>query len=166
MKASNQSDLMQHNVPTAFFNLEQYSMCSSRLRGMRRGVFFTPAVSPSHCASLPHTTIIHYAWQYGVRSVCLTCFGDMFQWRKSLVCCFGALICNWRAATSIALALTSFSLAPMSFVLAPQQMAALNFVHFNLAKLFCKIDREVTSNIKFKKYKIVNKKVLIEYVLF
>jgi hypothetical protein len=37
LKASNQSDLMQHNVPAAIFHLAQYSVCSSRQR-CRRGV--------------------------------------------------------------------------------------------------------------------------------
>jgi hypothetical protein len=48
--------------------------------------------------------------------------------------------------------------APPSFVLVPQQMAAVNFVHFYCVKLFVKMDRKVTSNIKFKIYKIVNKR--------
>jgi hypothetical protein len=72
------------------------------------------------------------------------------------------------AAPSISLALLSISLAPflppsfslalLSFVLVPQQMAAVNFVHFYCVKLFVKMDRKFTSNIKFKKYKIVNKR--------
>jgi hypothetical protein len=48
--------------------------------------------------------------------------------------------------------------APPSFVLVPQQKAAVNFVHFYSVKLFVKMDRKVTSNKKFKKYKIVNKR--------
>ena len=47
-----------------------------------------------------------------------------------------------------------------------QQMAALNFVNFFFVKWFVKIEREIPSNIKFKKYKIVYKKVVIAYVLF
>jgi hypothetical protein len=43
----------------------------------------------------------------------------------------------------------SFLLAPPSFVLVPQQMAAVNFGHFYCVKLFGKMDRKVTSNIKF-----------------
>jgi hypothetical protein len=38
------------------------------------------------------------------------------------------------------------------------QMAAVNFLHFYFVKLFVEMDRKVTSNIKFKKYKIVNKR--------
>jgi hypothetical protein len=52
----------------------------------------------------------------------------------------------------------SFLLAPPSFVLVPQQMAAVNFGHFYCVKLFGKMDRKVTSNIKFKKYKIVHRR--------
>ncbi len=37
LKASNQSDLMQHNVPAAIFHLAQYSVCGSRRR-CRRGM--------------------------------------------------------------------------------------------------------------------------------
>ncbi len=47
---------------------------------------------------------------------------------------------------------------PTSFVLVPQQMTAVNFGHFYCVKLFVKMDRKVTSNIKLKKYKIVNKR--------
>jgi hypothetical protein len=52
----------------------------------------------------------------------------------------------------------SISLSPPSFVLVPQQMAAVNFGHFYGVKLFVKMYRKVTSNIKLKKYKIVNKR--------
>jgi hypothetical protein len=65
------------------------------------------------------------------------------------------------AAPSISLAQPSFLLAPhapTSFVLVPQRMAAVNFGHFYCVKLFVKMDRKVTSNIKLKKYKIVNKR--------
>ncbi len=49
----------------------------------------------------------------------------------------------------------------MSFVLMPQQMAAVNLGHFHCVKLLLKLikmDQKVTSNVKLKKYKIVNKK--------
>ena len=65
------------------------------------------------------------------------------------------------AAPSILHAPLSFSLAPNappSFVLVPQQMAAVNFANLFGVKLFVNIYRKVTSNIKFKKYKIVNKR--------
>jgi hypothetical protein len=35
-----------------------------------------------------------------------------------------------------------------------KQMAAVNFLHFYFMKWFVKIDRKVTSNIQFKKYKL------------
>ena len=91
-KASNQSDLMQHNVPAAIFHLAQYSVCSSRQRcrrGVRcaaRSVFLLVRVIPKH-------NNMHFARQHSVRSERLPRFGEMFQWRKILVCCFGALIC-------------------------------------------------------------------------
>ena len=40
---------------------------------------------------------MRYARLHGMRSVRLPRFGDTFQWRKSSVCCFGALICNCSA---------------------------------------------------------------------
>jgi hypothetical protein len=64
-------------------------------------------------------------------------------------------------APSILRAPSSFLLAqnaPSFFVLVPQQMAAVNFGNLFGVKLFVKIYRKVTSNIKFKKYKIVNKR--------
>jgi hypothetical protein len=48
--------------------------------------------------------------------------------------------------------------APPFFELVPQQMAAVNFGNLFGVKLFVKIYRKVTSNVKFKKYKIVNKR--------
>ncbi len=106
---------------------------------------------------------MHYARQHGVRSARLPRFGEMFQWRKSLVCCFGACgTVNYTRAPSITLAPPS----PPSFALATPTDGSIKFCSFFFVKWFVKIDREVTSNIKFKKYKIVNKKVLIAYVLF
>jgi hypothetical protein len=49
----------------------------------------------------------------------------------------------------------SFLLAPNTpplFVLVQKQMAAVNFGNLFGVKLFAKIYRKVTSNIKFKKY--------------
>ncbi len=92
LKASNQSDLMQNNVPAAIFHLAQYSVCSSSQRcwcGVRyavRCVFLCVRVISKH-------NNMHYARQRRVRSARLPRFGEMFQWRKSSVCCFGALIC-------------------------------------------------------------------------
>ncbi len=89
-KASNQSDLMQHNVPAAIFHLAQYSVCSSRQRCRRAfgvgRVFLRVRVVAKH-------NNMHFARQHRVRSERLPHFGEMFQWRKSSVCCFGALIC-------------------------------------------------------------------------
>jgi hypothetical protein len=39
-----------------------------------------------------------------------------------------------------------------------KQIAAVNFLHFYFVKCFVKMDRKVTSNIKFKKYKFLNKR--------
>ena len=78
LKASNQSDLMQHNVPAAIFHLVQYSVCSSHQRCWR--------------AVAKHKNM-RYARQHLVCSARLPRFGEMFLWRKSLVCYFGALIC-------------------------------------------------------------------------
>ncbi len=66
------------------------------------------------------------------------------------------------AALSISRVPPSFLLtlnAPPFFVLVAQQMAAVNFGNLFGVKLFFKIYRKVTLNIKFKKYKIVNKRI-------
>ncbi len=44
------------------------------------------------CVVAKHNNM-HYARQHCVRSARLPRFSEMFQWRKSLVCCFSALIC-------------------------------------------------------------------------
>jgi hypothetical protein len=79
---------------------------------------------------------------------------------------FGLLLCcanlHLRCkAPSISHASPSFLLAPNAlpfFVLVAQQMAAVNFGYLFGVKLFVKIYRKVTPNIKIKKYKIVNKR--------
>ena len=137
-KASNQSDLMQHNVHAAIFHLAQYSVCSIRQR-RRRGFrcaarhsaacFFTQARCRQHtkiCITHGNTVCVRRVFRVS---------GEMFQWRKSSVCCFGA------RGTSISLVPPSTS----SFVLVPQQMAAVNFGHFYCVKLFVEMDRKVTS---------------------
>ncbi len=53
--------------------------------------------------------------------------------------------CRWKYAKVIQLNRVS-----MIF----KQMAAVNFLHFYFMKWFVKIDRKVTSNIQFKKYKL------------
>ena len=97
-KASNQSDLMQHNIPAALFHLAQYTVCSSRQR-CRRNVRRAAWLSVCGAASFLRVRVVtkhnnmHFARQHRVRSARLPRFGEMFQWRKSSVCCFGALIC-------------------------------------------------------------------------
>ena len=145
--------------------MQQSSALSACVRACVRacGVFFTPAVSPSHCTLSPHTTIcVTHGYTVCVRCVfhvSVIRFSDTFQWRKTFGLLFRCANLQLQcAATSISLALTSISLAQTSFVLTPQQMAALNFLHFYFVKWFVKMVRKVTSNIKFKKYKILNKR--------
>jgi hypothetical protein len=106
---------------------------------------------------------MHFAWQHRVRLERLPRFGEMFQWRKSSVCCFGALICICGARGRQLYARRHLFYLHRTrrrfFVLVPQQMAAVNFGNLFGVKLFVKIYRKVTSNIKFKKYKIVNKRI-------
>ncbi len=92
LKASNQSDLMQHNVPAAIFS-------HGTIFCVRRSVGAVGAVCTACFLHLRHTervvakhNTMRYARQHRVSSACLPRFGEMFQWRKSLVCCFGALI--------------------------------------------------------------------------
>jgi hypothetical protein len=87
-------------------------------------VFFTPAVSPSHSHVVAVHNNIRYARQHGVRSARLPRFGEMFQWRKSSVCCFGARGAVKRArGTSISLAPPSTS----SFALATPTDGSIKF---------------------------------------
>ena len=120
----------------------------------------------------PRTARCRRTQQYALRTATRYAFGasSTFRWYISVEKKFGLLFrcANLQlqcaatsislALTSISLALTSISLAQTSFVLTPQQMAALNFLHFYFVKWFVKMDRKVTSNIKFKKYKILNKR--------
>jgi hypothetical protein len=93
-KASNPSDLMQHNVPAAIFYMAQYSVCGCWSALLVRRVFRPCGFS----LTLPHAEHIvakHNTMHYArVCSEHLPCFGEMFQWRKSFVC-FGALICKF-----------------------------------------------------------------------
>ncbi len=87
-------------------------------------VFFTPAVSPSHSHVVAVHNNIRFARQHGVRSARLPRFGEMFQWRKSSVCCFGARGAVKRArGTSISLAPPSMS----SFALATSTDGSIKF---------------------------------------
>jgi hypothetical protein len=69
---------------------------------------------------------IHYSWQHCVRSARLLRFGEMFQWRKILVCCFGALICNFGACHRL------FHSRPIFFTCAA--------IFFTRAAVFCACD--------------------------
>jgi hypothetical protein len=67
---------------------------------------------------------IRYARQHGVRSARLPRFGEMFQWKKSSVCCIGACGAVKRAhGTSISLAPPSTS----SFALATPTDGSIKF---------------------------------------
>ena len=92
------------------------------------------------------------------------CCEKCFWWNVSVEKKFGLLF--WCAAPSIILA--SFALAPLSFALIPQQMAVVNFVHFYFVKWYVKIIwiKKVTPKIKFKKYKIVNKRSTYSFCTF
>jgi hypothetical protein len=90
--------------------------------GARR--VFTPAVSPSHSHVVAVHNNICYARQHGVRSARLPRFGELFQWRKSLVFCFGV-----RGAVKRARGM-SISLAPpltSSFALATPTDGSIKF---------------------------------------
>jgi hypothetical protein len=91
------------------------------------GVFFTPAVLPSHSHVVAVHNNIRYARQHGVRSARLPRFGEMFQWRKSSVCCFGA--CG-----AVKRQFHSRRRQRRLLHSQRQQMAALNFVNFFFVK--------------------------------
>ena len=119
-------------------------------------------------------------------------FGEMFQWRKSLVCSFDRQLCRFGDCTHAAvycagtivdythatiyctwatiycnctiiyctLAATytlrnrkkickMIQLTRVSIIY--KQMAAVNFLHFYFVKWFVKMDRKITSNIRFEK---------------
>jgi hypothetical protein len=101
LKASNQSDIMQHNVPAAIFHLHNI-LCAAVVGAVgaacgARRIFYACrfSLAPCHtelssvCVVAVHNNML-YALQHGVRSARLPHFGEMFQWRKSSVCCFGA----------------------------------------------------------------------------
>ena len=141
LKASNQSDLMQHNVPAAIFHLAQYSVWQSSAlsarHSVRRAACFLSLPFLPHTA--PHWTIIcarrRRTWQYALRTATQYAFGasSAFRWNVSVEK-------NVRP---------SFSLAAPSITLVRrqlhsrrrrrrlvrsrrQQMAALNFYYFFL----------------------------------
>jgi hypothetical protein len=95
LKASNQSDLMQHNVPAAIFShgtifcvwRGQYSVrCVFHACGFSLTLHLT---EPSSVRIVAKHNNMCYARQHSVRLA-----REMFQWRKSLVYCFDGLICN------------------------------------------------------------------------
>jgi hypothetical protein len=154
---------MQHNVPAAIFHLAQYSVCGVGRR-CRCGRAATTAISPKHCATLNNhlcASSLNTIFITHGNTVCVRRFGEMFQWRKSLVCCLGALICICSARRRQFYTRRSLFYSrrtPPSFVLVPQLMAAVNFVHFYCVKFCVQMDKKITSNIKFKKYETVNKR--------
>ena len=110
----------------------------------------------------------HQTQQYAFRTATPCAFGasSAFRWNVSVEKKFGLLLrCAnsafaVRGAVNFTRGTVFFTRAERAavFVIVPQQMAALNFGNSFGVKLFVKIYRKVTSNIKFKKYKIVNKR--------
>ncbi len=100
---------------------------------------------PSSVCIVAEHNNMWYTRQHGVRSARLPRFGEIFQWRKSSVCCFGALLCNFGASRR------QLHLRRRLLRSRRQQMAAVNFVHFYFVKWFVKMDRKITSNIRFEK---------------
>jgi hypothetical protein len=96
LEASNQSDLMQHNVPAAIFS-HGTIFCVRRLVSAVRAVGAVCAACFPRLRNTERVVAQHknmrYARQHRVCSARLPRFGEMFQWGKSLVCCYGALIC-------------------------------------------------------------------------
>ena len=83
LKASNQSDLMQHNVPAAIFHMTQYSVCGIWSgRRVFRACSFLLTLRHTERVVTKHNNM-RYARQHRVRSACLL----------RLVCCFGVLTC-------------------------------------------------------------------------
>jgi len=114
---------------------------------------FLPHTAPRwthHCQTQQHALCTATSCMFGASST--------FWWNVSVEKKFGLLQC---ANLQVWCAPPSFSLALPSFVLVPQQMAAVYFV-----KWFVKMDRKVTSNIKFKNYKIVNKRSTNSIIIF
>ena len=175
---------MQYNVPAAIFS-HGTIFCARRLVGAVCAACFPRLPFLPH--TVPHWTRRRQTQQHGLcrATPCAFCTSSVFWWNVSVEKKFGLLLwCTdlhlWCAAPSISLAPPlillapqSFSLAPpsfslvqLSFVLVPQQMAAVNFGNLFTVKLFVKIYRKVTSNIKFKKYEIVNKRSINSLCMF
>ncbi len=151
LKASNQSDLMQQNVPAAIFS-HGTIFCVRRSVGVVGAVCFPRLQLLPHTA--PHWTRCRWTEQHALRTATPCAFGasSTFWWNVSvekkfvlmLRCANLHLRCT---ATSISLAPPSIFCAPRSFllephappsiVLVPQQMAAVNFGSFLLCKIIC-----------------------------
>ena len=135
LKASNQSDLMQHNVQAAIFHLAQYSVCSSRRRCWRACVraacFLRLPFRPRTRTSLPYTTIF-------VTHGNTVCVRRVF--RVSVKCFSGEKVrcaVSVRAEPSNVRAARQFHSRRRHRRLLRsqrQQMAALNFVNFFFVK--------------------------------
>ncbi len=99
-----------------------------------------------------HVVAVHknmrYARQHCVRLAPL----PHFKWNFSVEKKFGVLFwCTWRRQKCMQRRQLHSRRCRLCLLRSRcQQMAALNFLHF-FVKWFVKIDREVTSNIKFKK---------------
>ena len=139
LKASNQSDLMQHNVQAAIFHLAQYSVCSSRRRCRRACVracvraacFLRLPFCPCTRTSLPYTTIF-------VTHGNTVCVRRVF--RVSVKCFSGEKVrcaVSVRAEPSNVRTARQFHSRRRQRCLLRsrrQQMAALNFVNFFFVK--------------------------------
>ncbi len=136
LKASNQSDLMQHNVQAAIFHLAQYSVCSSRRRCrraacVRAACFLRLPFRPRTRTSLPYTTIF-------VTHGNTVCVRRVF--RVSVKCFSGEKVrcaVSVRAEPSNVRAARQFHSRRRQRRLLRsrrQQMAALNFVNFFFVK--------------------------------
>ena len=75
LKASNQSDLMQYNVPAAIFS-HGTIFCARRLVGAVCVACF-PCLRHTERVAAEHNNM-HYARQHRVRSARLPRFGEMF----------------------------------------------------------------------------------------
>ena len=114
-------------------------------------------------------------WQHTYFLVLVRCFSEEKVWSAVSVIVLAPLSIAL-APPSIALVLPSiqlknkkknFKVIQLNRVsLIYKQMAAVNFPHFYFVKLFVKMDRKVTSNIKFKKFKIVNKRITYNLCTF
>jgi hypothetical protein len=159
---------MQHNVPSAIFSHGTIFCVGHSLGGVSAvgAAYFPHLWFLSHTA--PHWTRRSRTQKHVLCTDTPCAFGasSAFWWNVSVEKKFGLLLrcanlhlrCSAPSISHAPPSILRVPYAPTSFVLVPQQMAAVNFGHFYCVKLFVKMDRKVTSIIKFKKYKIVNKR--------